>query len=139
MWSATDARGHPVLLQELVKAGKVKYLGLSEVTGAQIRAAHAVHPITAVQLEWSLWERGAEVSRGSIPPLSARARCSRIACHEAFARHMMWMTWRQGMHVRQQHFGHDQAVVTANRRMSFRHVGRWASGSLRTAHWGAGS
>ena len=51
------------LLQELVKAGKVKYLGLSEVTGAQIRAAHAVHPITAVQLEWSLWERGAEVSQ----------------------------------------------------------------------------
>ena len=51
------------MLQELVKAGKVKYLGLSEVTGAQIRAAHAVHPITAVQLEWSLWERGAEVSR----------------------------------------------------------------------------
>jgi aryl-alcohol dehydrogenase-like predicted oxidoreductase len=47
-------------MAELVKAGKVKYLGLSEVTGAQIRAAHAVHPITAVQLEWSLWERGAE-------------------------------------------------------------------------------
>jgi aryl-alcohol dehydrogenase-like predicted oxidoreductase len=44
-----------------VKEGKVRYLGLSEVTAEEIRAAHAVHPITAVQLEWSLWERGAEV------------------------------------------------------------------------------
>jgi Aldo/keto reductase family len=74
--NTTDARGHPVLIQELVKAGKVKYLGLSEVTGAQIRAAHAVHPITAVQLEWSLWERGAEVSREFTPLLGALACCS---------------------------------------------------------------
>lgn len=71
----------PVLPQELVKAGKVKYLGLSEVTGEQIRAAHAVHPITAVQLEWSLWERGAEVSRGMTPPLGALACCSQADQH----------------------------------------------------------
>jgi predicted oxidoreductase len=51
-----------LLQQELVKEGKVRYLGLSEVSPAQIRAAHAVHPITAVQLEWSLRERTAEVS-----------------------------------------------------------------------------
>ena len=70
-----------MLLQELVKAGKVKYLGLSEVTGAQIRAAHAVHPITAVQLEWSLWERGAEVSRESTLPPRA------LACYSQAARH----------------------------------------------------
>ena len=48
-------------MQELVKAGKVRYLGLSEVSPENLRKAHAVHPITAVQLEWSLWERSAEV------------------------------------------------------------------------------
>lgn len=48
-------------LQELVKEGKVRYIGLSEVNAKDLRAAHAVHPITAVQLEWSLWTRDAEV------------------------------------------------------------------------------
>ncbi len=52
---------HLYTLQELVKEGKVKYLGLSEVSAADLRAAHAVHPISAVQLEWSLWTRDAEV------------------------------------------------------------------------------
>ncbi len=48
--------------QELVKEGRVRFLGLSgEVTAEQIRRGHAVHPISAVQLEWSLWERSAEV------------------------------------------------------------------------------
>jgi len=52
---------HDWLLQELVKQGKVKYIGLSEASANEIRAAHKVHPITAVQLEWSLWSRDAEV------------------------------------------------------------------------------
>ncbi|MET9310568.1 aldo/keto reductase [Kribbella sp. NPDC003505] len=43
-----------------VEAGKVRYLGLSEVNGDTVRAAHAVHPITAVQSEWSLWTRDPE-------------------------------------------------------------------------------
>ncbi|GAA1691366.1 aldo/keto reductase [Kribbella yunnanensis] len=43
-----------------VSAGKVRYLGLSEVNGDTVRAAHAVHPITAVQSEWSLWTRDPE-------------------------------------------------------------------------------
>ncbi|MEU8225906.1 aldo/keto reductase [Kribbella sp. NPDC048915] len=43
-----------------VQAGKVRYLGLSEVNGDTVRAAHAVHPITAVQSEWSLWTRDPE-------------------------------------------------------------------------------
>src|SRR4051812_25187729 len=43
-----------------VEAGKVRYLGLSEVNGETVRAAHAVHPITAVQSEWSLWTRDPE-------------------------------------------------------------------------------
>jgi aryl-alcohol dehydrogenase-like predicted oxidoreductase len=44
----------------LVEAGKVRYIGLSEVSAETLRAAHAVHPITALQTEYSLWERGVE-------------------------------------------------------------------------------
>jgi aryl-alcohol dehydrogenase-like predicted oxidoreductase len=44
----------------LVKAGKVRYLGLSEASVATIRRAHAVHPITALQTEYSLWTRDPE-------------------------------------------------------------------------------
>ncbi|WNI15366.1 aldo/keto reductase [Actinacidiphila sp. ITFR-21] len=47
---------------ELVAEGKVRHLGLSEVTGAELRAAHAVHPIAAVQAEWSLFSRDVETS-----------------------------------------------------------------------------
>ncbi len=47
-------------MAELVKAGKVKYLGLSEAAPATIRRAHKVHPITALQTEYSLWERHVE-------------------------------------------------------------------------------
>jgi aryl-alcohol dehydrogenase-like predicted oxidoreductase len=47
-------------MAELVTEGKVRYLGLSEASAATIRRAHAVHPITALQSEYSLWERPAE-------------------------------------------------------------------------------
>jgi aryl-alcohol dehydrogenase-like predicted oxidoreductase len=47
-------------LADLVKAGKVRYIGLSEVGAGTIRRAHAVHPVSALQTEYSLWERGAE-------------------------------------------------------------------------------
>jgi aryl-alcohol dehydrogenase-like predicted oxidoreductase len=47
-------------MAELVTAGKVRYLGLSEAAPATIRRAHAVHPITAVQTEHSLWSREPE-------------------------------------------------------------------------------
>lgn len=47
-------------MAELVAAGKVRYLGLSEATPEQIRAANAVHPITALQTEYSLWTRFVE-------------------------------------------------------------------------------
>ncbi|CAD6271149.1 unnamed protein product [Miscanthus lutarioriparius] len=47
-------------LKKLVEEGKIKYIGLSEACASTIRRAHAVHPITAVQLEWSLWSRDAE-------------------------------------------------------------------------------
>jgi aryl-alcohol dehydrogenase-like predicted oxidoreductase len=47
-------------MAELVRAGKVRYLGLSEVSAATLRRAHAVHPIAAVQSEYSLWTRDPE-------------------------------------------------------------------------------
>jgi aryl-alcohol dehydrogenase-like predicted oxidoreductase len=47
-------------MAEAVRAGKVRYLGLSNVTADQVRRAHAIHPITAVQYEYSLWRREAE-------------------------------------------------------------------------------
>ncbi len=47
-------------MAELVRAGKVRHLGLSEASAATIRRAHAVHPITAVQTEYSLWTRDVE-------------------------------------------------------------------------------
>lgn len=47
-------------MKKLVKEGKVKYIGLSEAPSSEIQRAHAVHPITAVQLEWSLWSRDVE-------------------------------------------------------------------------------
>ena len=48
------------VMADLVKEGKVRYLGLSEAGVANIRRAHAVHPISAVQSEYSLWERNLE-------------------------------------------------------------------------------
>lgn len=47
-------------LAELVQAGKVRHLGISEAAPATIRQAHAVHPVTAVQTEYSLWTRDPE-------------------------------------------------------------------------------
>ena len=47
-------------MAELVEQGKVRHIGLSEASAATIRRAHAVHPITAVQTEYSLWTRDVE-------------------------------------------------------------------------------
>jgi aryl-alcohol dehydrogenase-like predicted oxidoreductase len=47
-------------MADLVREGKIRYLGLSEAGVANIRRAHAVHPITALQSEYSLWERNLE-------------------------------------------------------------------------------
>ena len=47
-------------MAELVQAGKVRYLGLSEASAATLRRAHAVHPISALQSEYSLWSRDPE-------------------------------------------------------------------------------
>ncbi len=52
-------------MSELVAAGKVRFLGLSEVSETTLRRAHGVHPITALQSEYSLWTREAEA--GAMP------------------------------------------------------------------------
>ncbi|MEV6669882.1 aldo/keto reductase [Streptomyces sp. NPDC051162] len=52
-------------MAELVAEGKVRHLGLSEVTGSELRAAQAVHPIAAVQSEWSLFSR--DIEAGVVP------------------------------------------------------------------------
>jgi aryl-alcohol dehydrogenase-like predicted oxidoreductase len=49
-------------MADLVRAGKVRFLGLSEASDVTIRRAHAVHPITALQSEYSLWERNVEAT-----------------------------------------------------------------------------
>ena len=49
-------------LADLVKEGKIQTIGLSEVSSQTLRKAHAVHPITAVQTEYSLWTRNAEIA-----------------------------------------------------------------------------
>jgi aryl-alcohol dehydrogenase-like predicted oxidoreductase len=56
-------------MSELVKAGKVRYLGLSEVVEATLRRAHKVHPITAVQNEYSPWSREPEKMFGALDEL----------------------------------------------------------------------
>jgi aryl-alcohol dehydrogenase-like predicted oxidoreductase len=58
-------------MAELVTAGKVRHLGLSEVTAEELRAAVAVHPIAAVQSEWSIWSRDVEAS---VVPAAAELR-----------------------------------------------------------------
>lgn len=46
----------------LVKEGKVKHIGLSECSPTDVRRANAVHPIAALEMEWSLFSRDAEVN-----------------------------------------------------------------------------
>ena len=50
------------VLKALVEEGKIKYVGLSECTPSELRRAHAVHPITAIQMEWSLSVRDIETA-----------------------------------------------------------------------------
>ncbi len=62
-------------MAELVAEGKVRHLGLSEALPDTLRRAVAVHPIAALQSEWSLWSRDIEGRRGRHGP-GARASAS---------------------------------------------------------------
>ncbi len=59
-------------LADLVRAGKIRTIGLSEVSAATLRKAHAVHPVTALQSEYSLWTRTRRSRRS--PPAGSWAR-----------------------------------------------------------------
>ena len=48
-------------VQEMVEAGKVKHLGVSEMSPADVRKVHKIHPVSLVELEWSLLSRDSEV------------------------------------------------------------------------------
>lgn len=66
-WHKLGAAAVPIedsvgAMSDLVRAGKVRALGLSEVSAATLRKAHAVHPISAVQTEYSLWTRNPEIA-----------------------------------------------------------------------------
>ncbi|TLM71165.1 aldo/keto reductase [Pseudarthrobacter sp. NamB4] len=56
-------------MAELVRQGKVRHLGLSEVTAQELEEASAIHPIAAVQSEWSIWSR--DVERNVVPAAAA--------------------------------------------------------------------
>jgi len=64
-------------MAEQVKAGKVRFLGLSEVGSETLRRAHAVHPISALQSEYSLWERNLE-ERGPAGQASVLETCREL-------------------------------------------------------------
>lgn len=62
---------------DLARAGKVRHLGLIEVTDDELRAAHAIHPICAVQSWWSLWSRNVE--RRAVPALQNWCRLCTVS------------------------------------------------------------
>lgn len=62
-WDKVTPIEEPVAaLSELVREGKIRAIGLSEVSADTLRKAHAVHPVSAVQTEYSLWTRDAEIA-----------------------------------------------------------------------------
>lgn len=75
-------------MAELVEAGKVRHLGLSEVSGEQLRRAHAVHPIAAVQSEYSLWNRAVE----QVTPAMAELGVGLVPYQTVGSRYLRGMT-----------------------------------------------
>lgn len=53
-------------LKQLVNEGKIRYFGLSEANADTIKRAHAVHPITALQMEYSLWSTDIEENNSTL-------------------------------------------------------------------------
>ena len=112
-------------MAELVEAGKVRQLGLSEVTAEELRAAHAVHPIAAIQSEWSIWSRDVEahvvptareLGTGFVPysPLG-RGFLTGTLTRETVA-----ASTRSGQPRFDEHFEANQAVVEVIRRVADR-------------------
>ena len=66
------------LLQKLVDEGKIKYVGMSEASPAEIKKAHSICPLTAIQIEYSLWSRDVE---GKLAPSVVSSSPSGQACN----------------------------------------------------------
>ncbi|QBD76004.1 aldo/keto reductase [Ktedonosporobacter rubrisoli] len=107
-------------MAELVVAGKVRYLGLSEASPAMLRRAHAVHPITALQTEYSLWTRDVEheilptcreLGIGFVPyaPLGRGMLTGRIQSMQALGQ----QDWRQSQpRFQAEHFRRNKEFVS---------------------------
>ena len=109
--------------RELVEAGKVRHLGLSEVSAETLRAADAVHPITALQSEWSLFTRG---TRGGDRARRTRARRGHRALQPARPRRAL----RHARHRRPGRLPRASAALPegeprAQPALSRRRFGRW--------------
>jgi aryl-alcohol dehydrogenase-like predicted oxidoreductase len=78
-------------LKRLVEGGRIRFIGLSECTADELRRAHAVHPVTAVQMEWSLAERGVEAPQGGGESLIVAAARLGVAvvCYSPLARGLL--------------------------------------------------
>jgi hypothetical protein len=79
--------------QALVAEGKVKYVGISEAGPDDIRAAHGVCPLSAVQLEWSLWSRWGGDSGGVVLHCFCSALCCRTSSCEFALQAVHWGTY----------------------------------------------
>jgi aryl-alcohol dehydrogenase-like predicted oxidoreductase len=113
-------------MAELIAEGKVRHLGLSEAPAAILRRAHSVHPITAVQTEWSLWERGIEdevlptareLGIAVIPwsPLGHGALTATITSRDELAQTDIR---RQVPYFSEEHFDANQATLETVRRIA---------------------
>jgi aryl-alcohol dehydrogenase-like predicted oxidoreductase len=112
-------------MAELVTQGKVRHLGLSEASADTIRRAHAVHPITALQSEWSLWTRDiedsiaptcVELGIGIVPfsPLGRGFLTGRVD-----ASNLTQDDVRRGLpRFQQENLDHNQAIVDALTRLA---------------------
>lgn len=126
-------------MAELVAEGKVRHLGLSEVTASELRSAAAVHPIAAVQSEWSIWSRDVEaqvvpaargLGVGFVPysPLG-RGFLAGALTREAVARGMLREQPRYN-----EHFDVNQAVVDAIQGVAGEHDATSAQVALAWLH-----
>ena len=88
------------VLKSLVQEGKIRYIGLSECTPSELRRAHAVHPITAIQMEWSLSVR--DIESDVVPTarelcvgrLNFLLCCQVISLSLRLLRQVLWLTPR---------------------------------------------
>ena len=114
-------------LAELVQAGKVRYIGLSEPGPGTIRRAHGVHPVTAIQSEWSLFSReieaevvpvARELGIGLVPYSPLGRGFLGGAIHE---REQLSARLQGHPRFREEHFEHNASLVDAVRAVADRH------------------